>query len=284
MDVVVIGAGPAGAVAALRAADLGGSHRARDQRQAGGMAANDGPVPVRTLAHAAQLISEARRLDQRGIDVGTPRLDYPRLLARVREVIADVAAHSSLRQQIDSVQVTVYEKADNARFTDPHTIVTEAGLRLQADKIIICVGGVSRRPPSWLRVLTPIAAPWLDRVPRSMLVIGGGATECRSPRSSGHWRRGSSSSRRVRILSAEDEDIAAAVATAFRGANHRARGFRRYRLLREDLGRRADELLEERQAGQAPRLQWLSLRRVGWRIRAGLTSPLRVFDRQSEGS
>ena len=46
----------------------------------GGMAANDGPVPVRTLAHAARLIREARQLGQYGIGVGEPVLDYPNCL------------------------------------------------------------------------------------------------------------------------------------------------------------------------------------------------------------
>jgi dihydrolipoamide dehydrogenase len=54
------------------------------------MAANDGPVPVRTLAHAARLIRKARQLNQYGIAVSEPVLAYPRLLARVREVAGDV--------------------------------------------------------------------------------------------------------------------------------------------------------------------------------------------------
>jgi pyruvate/2-oxoglutarate dehydrogenase complex dihydrolipoamide dehydrogenase (E3) component len=53
-DVVVVGAGPAGVVAALRAARLGASTALITRDQFGGMAANDGPVPVRTLAHAAR--------------------------------------------------------------------------------------------------------------------------------------------------------------------------------------------------------------------------------------
>ena len=69
----------------------------------------------------------------------------PGCSARVREVVDDVRAHSSLRRQIDSLGVIVHEHAGVARFADPHTIDTEAGLRLQADKIIICTGGVSRR-------------------------------------------------------------------------------------------------------------------------------------------
>ena len=78
-DVLVIGAGPAGAVAALRAADLGARTVLVTSSSFGGMAANDGPVPVRTLAHAAGLIREARKLSRYGIAVGEPALDYLRL-------------------------------------------------------------------------------------------------------------------------------------------------------------------------------------------------------------
>src|ERR687890_2684145 len=136
IDVVVIGAGPAGVVAALRAADLGATTALVTRDEFGGMAANDGPVPVRTMAHAARLIREARQLRLYGISVGEPVLDYPRLLTRVRAVVNDVQAHSAFRQQVDSAGVSVYEGAGEAHFADPHTIETNGGLRLQADKII----------------------------------------------------------------------------------------------------------------------------------------------------
>ena len=58
-----------------------------------------------------------------------------------------MCAHSYLRGQLDSLGVTIHEKAGAARFIDPHTIVTERGLRLQAEKIIICTGGVNRKLP-----------------------------------------------------------------------------------------------------------------------------------------
>src|SRR5438132_13444099 len=145
MEVVGVGAGPAGVLAALRAAELGARTVLVTRAEFGGMAANDGPVPVRTLAHAARLIREARQLDQYGIGVSEPVLDYPRLLARVREVVKDARAHSSLRQQIDSLGVTVHEHAGVARFADEHTIETKDCPRLEAEKVIICTGGVSRR-------------------------------------------------------------------------------------------------------------------------------------------
>src|SRR5215510_90288 len=81
-DVIVIGAGPAGVMAATRAAELGARTTLVTRDSFGGLAANDGPVPVRTLAHAARLIREARQLNQYGIEVGEPALDYPRLLRR----------------------------------------------------------------------------------------------------------------------------------------------------------------------------------------------------------
>jgi pyruvate/2-oxoglutarate dehydrogenase complex dihydrolipoamide dehydrogenase (E3) component len=92
--VIVIGAGPAGVVAALRAARLGARTALVTRDELGGMAANEGPVPVRTLAHAARLMREARQLGHYGIDAGEPTLDYRRLLARVREVTGAVRAHA----------------------------------------------------------------------------------------------------------------------------------------------------------------------------------------------
>src|SRR4051794_32470597 len=93
-NVVVVGAGPAGAVAALRAADLGAHAELVTSDRFGGMAASDGPVPVRVLSQAARLIREAQRLDDFGVTVSAPALDYPRLLTRVRDVVNDVREHS----------------------------------------------------------------------------------------------------------------------------------------------------------------------------------------------
>src|SRR6201989_2617630 len=108
-DVLVVGAGPAGGLATLRAADLGARTTLVASGEFGGMAANDGPVPVRVLAHAARLMREARQLGRYGVTVGEPALDYGRLLARVRDIVQDVRAHSSFRNQIDSSGATVHE-------------------------------------------------------------------------------------------------------------------------------------------------------------------------------
>src|SRR5262249_11258864 len=167
-----------GVLAALRTAELGAHTTLVASGEFGGMAANDGPVPVRVLAHTARLLRDARQLGQYGVVVGDPVLDYPRLLARVGEVVNDVRAHSFLRDKIDARGVSVHEHAEAAHFVDPHTIETDSGLRLQADRIIICAGGVSRRLPipGFELTCTHHDAWGLASVPPSMLVIGSGNT------------------------------------------------------------------------------------------------------------
>ena len=219
IDIIVIGAGPAGVLAALRAADLGARTLLVTRAEFGGMAANDGPVPVRTLAHAARLIREARQLGQYGIGVSEPVLDYPCLLARVREVVKEARAHSSLRQQIDSLGVTVEEHAGVVRFADQHTIETEGGLRLQAEKIIICTGGVSRRlPVPGSELANTHSDAWsLTSVPSSMLVIGAGATGVQvASIFNAYGSRIQLFQTGRRILPSEDEDVSTAVSAAFR--------------------------------------------------------------------
>jgi len=124
-DVVVIRGGPAGVVAALRAADLGAKTVLVTCDEFGGIAANDGPVPVRTLAHAARLMRDARQLERYGIVVGEPRLDYSRLLDRVRKVVKDVRAHSTFRAHLVDIGVLINEQCSIVRFTDPNTVETE---------------------------------------------------------------------------------------------------------------------------------------------------------------
>src|SRR5215813_2940864 len=218
-DVVVIGGGPAGMTAALRAADLGAKTVLVTRDAFGGMAANDGPVPVRTLAHAARLMRDARQLDRYGIVVGEPRLDYKRLLARVRDVVEDVGAHSTFRAQLDALGVTVNEQCGLARFIDPHTVETESGLRLRADKFIICTGGSSRKlnVPGAELTSTHSDAWALTCVPPSLIVIGAGATGVQvASVFNAFGSQVQLFQAGPRIVPTEDEEVSAAVAATFR--------------------------------------------------------------------
>ena len=178
LDVLVVGAGPAGVAASIRAAELGARTTLLTDGAFGGMAANDGPVPVRTLAHAARLVRDVRQLADYGVEVGEPKLDYRRLLERARIVTGAVRTHSALRPQADAAGVVVREHVGQMRFRDPHTLVSPAGETFHGDRIILCCGGVSRRLqiPGADLACTHGDALSLTSVPPSMIVIGAGAT------------------------------------------------------------------------------------------------------------
>lgn len=218
-NILVVGAGPAGIRAALRAAELGARVELVTSGEFGGMAANDGPIPVRTLAHAARLIREARQLGQYGVVTSEPVLDYSRLLLRVQEVVEEARAKSGRRPDFDSLGIRIHEHAGTAHFTDPHTIETESGLRLQADAIILCVGGVSRRLsiPGFELTNTHSDAWSLTTVPPSMLVIGGGDTGAQvASIFNAFGTKIQLFQAGPRIVPAADEDVSAEVARAFR--------------------------------------------------------------------
>jgi pyruvate/2-oxoglutarate dehydrogenase complex dihydrolipoamide dehydrogenase (E3) component len=218
-SVLVVGAGPAGVVATLRAARLGVRTTLVTSGAFGGMAANDGPIPVRTLAQAARLIREARQLDRYGIQASQDPIDYPRLLERVREVVEHARLHSTARRDVDEAGATVHEHTGPARFVDDHTIEIDDGRRFEADRIILCVGGKSRRLPiPGFELTATHSDAWsLTSVPPSIIVVGAGATGAQVASifaafgSEVHLFEAA-----PRILETEDEDVSALVAAAFR--------------------------------------------------------------------
>jgi len=218
-DVVVVGAGPAGTAAALRAADLGAKTALVTRDAFGGMAANDGPIPVRTLAHAARLAREARQLSRYGIAVENPRLDYSSLVARAREVVAEARRHSTLLTQINSAGVALFEHAGTASFINAQTIRSEGAPLLRGKKIVLCPGGVSRAltVPGAELAVTPADAFSLTAAPKSMIVIGAGATGVQV--ASIFNALGSSvvlCQTGLRIIPSEDADVSLEVTTGFR--------------------------------------------------------------------
>ena len=219
IDVLVIGAGPAGTAAALRAADLGATTALVTRGAFGGMAANDGPIPVRTLAHAARLIREARQLGHYGISTRGVALDYQALLARAREVVAEAAVHSTLRPQIDRAGVMIYEHAGTAHFVDANTIAGERSPTFRAKKVVICAGGISRalNVPGWELTVTPADAFGLSSAPKSAIVIGAGATGVQvASIFNAFGTRIELFQSGPRIIPTEDEAVSRDVAAAFR--------------------------------------------------------------------
>ncbi len=221
MQVAVVGAGPAGLAAALRAAELGAQTTLVTRDALGGMAATDGPVPVRVLAHAARLLREARQLGQYGIEVAQPEVNYRRLLDRVRQVVDEIQVHDHLRPNLERAGIAILDNAGTVRLVDAHTLTSERGVHLRADTIILCTGGTSRRLPiPGFELTATHSDAWrLTSVPRSILVVGAGATGAQVASVFNAFGAGTQLFEAApRILMTEDEDVSAAVADAFRAS------------------------------------------------------------------
>ena len=268
-DVVVIGAGPAGAAAALRAGDLGAKTALITRAAFGGMAANEGPIPVRVLAHAARLAREARQLARYGISVERPALDYSRLVERAREVVGEARRSSTLLEQVTNAGIALFEHAGTADFADPHTIRSASVPALRGEHIVICCGGVSREleVPGGQLTVTPADAFSLTAVPGSMIVIGAGATGAQV--ASIFNALGSSVTicqAGPRIIDSEDAEVSEAVAAAFRDdgiAIHQAFGA----IERIDRAARGFTVTSS-DAQQAPLEAELVVCAIGWRAGA----------------
>ena len=113
--------------------------------------------------------------------------------------------------------MAIHERAGTARFVDPHTVESDNGPRLVADKVIICTGGTSRRlpVPGFDLTATHSDAWHLTAVPPSLLVIGAGATGVQvASIFNAFGSKVCLVEVAPRILMSEDEDVSAAVGAA----------------------------------------------------------------------
>lgn len=176
-DIAVIGAGPAGTAAALRAAELGASVVVLEAGRVGGTCVNTGCVPTRVLAKAARLMRETRSADDYGIVVNEPHVDWAAVVARVHERVDAVRSIKREMERFAAAGVDLVHEG-RARFADEHTLVLESGRRIRAESILICVGGHSRRLPIPGAELATVPEDVLSltALPRRVAVIGAGNT------------------------------------------------------------------------------------------------------------
>lgn len=179
-DLIVIGGGPAGVTAALRARELGASVALVERGRMGGTCTNDGCVPTRVLAHAARLIRDARQFPNYGLEGPAPQLNFERLLARTQSVVYTIHEKKQLLSHLRSSGAAVFAGVGEVYFNDPHTLALPDGTRLQADKFILCAGGRARRLdfPGEQLALTHSDVWSLKNLPASVVVVGAAATGC----------------------------------------------------------------------------------------------------------
>lgn len=176
-DVAVIGAGPAGTAAALRASELGASVVVLEAGRTGGTCVNTGCVPTRVLAKTARLIRESRHADDYGVRAGAPEIDWATTVERVHERVDRVRSIKREAERFAAAGVDLIHEG-RARFADDRTLVLDSGRRLTAGSILICVGGHSKRLPVPGAELATVPEDVLSlpTLPRRVAVIGAGNT------------------------------------------------------------------------------------------------------------
>lgn len=179
-QILVIGGGPSGVTAALRAAELGASVALVERGQLGGTCTNDGCVPTRVLAKAARLARDAEQYRHYGLAGERPAVDFAALLAQTQQVVYRVHEKKQLAFHLRQAGVAVFENAGQAHFVDEHTVALAGGLQLRGEKIILCVGGHARQFtfPGSEYALSYYDIWSLPKLPRSIVIVGGAATGC----------------------------------------------------------------------------------------------------------
>ncbi|HEX9616610.1 MAG TPA: NAD(P)/FAD-dependent oxidoreductase [Anaerolineales bacterium] len=179
-DIIVIGGGPAGVTAALRACELGANVALVERARLGGTCTNDGCVPTRVLARAARLARDAEQLETYGLSGGRPSVDLARVLARTQQIVYGLHEKKQLLNHLEQAGATVYTNTGNVQFVDKNTLQLGDGGHLQAKKFIVCAGGHARRLtfPGSEHALTHSDVWSLSQLPGSLAIIGGAATGC----------------------------------------------------------------------------------------------------------
>ena len=177
-DIVVVGAGPGGYVAAFSAADKGKKViLVEREKRLGGVCLNAGCIPSKALLHATKLIREAHESQARGISFSAPKIQLEKLRAWKDSVLAKLAQGLSGLSQKRGVEVL----RGRGHFEDSQTLRVETpeGQKfIKFEKAIIAVGTKPAMPAAFdlgnPRVMTSTEALEIEEIPKHLLVVGGG--------------------------------------------------------------------------------------------------------------
>ena len=179
MKLVIVGGGPGGYVAAIRAAQLGAEVTLIEKEKVGGTCLNVGCIPTKVLAHTSDLLEELKEAKKIGIDIeGGAKVNWSKLQNRKNYVIKRLVSGVSGLLAANKVKVingTGKLQADNVVLAVKEDGTTE---EIKYDKLVIASGSTTFVPPIEGKELTGVidstGALNLDKVPSSLVVIGGG--------------------------------------------------------------------------------------------------------------
>jgi dihydrolipoamide dehydrogenase len=176
-QVVVVGTGPGGYVAAIRAAQLGLQTAVVEKDELGGTCLNWGCIPTKAWIVTAHLYETIKRAREFGIEVGEPRINWGLLVERKNKVVKQMTG--GVKQLLQGRKVEIVRGA--AKLLAPNRLAVTAGgetRELTADHVILATGAEATMPPGFAldgeRVITSQQALDLTRQPKRLAVLGGG--------------------------------------------------------------------------------------------------------------
>ena len=179
-SVIVIGGGPGGYVAAIRAAQLGAKVTLIEKQHLGGTCLNIGCIPTKCLLHSAELIEDIKNQGKEiGVEVSGLNINFPQIIKHKNDISKQLTGGVAGLLKMNKVK-----KVDGvASFTGPKQLeVTKpdgSKEAMTADAIIIATGSINAQPPipglkENPNCIDSTGALSLEKLPKSMVVIGGG--------------------------------------------------------------------------------------------------------------
>jgi dihydrolipoamide dehydrogenase len=173
-DLVILGAGSGGYACALRAAELGLSVVMVERDKVGGTCLHRGCIPTKALLHAAEVADAARESEKVGVKASLDGIDMETVNSYKDGVVTRL--HKGLTGLVKSRNITVVE--GEGKLVAPNAVEVD-GTRYEATKaVVLATGSYSRSLPGLEidgeRIITSEHALRLDRVPQSVVVLGGG--------------------------------------------------------------------------------------------------------------
>jgi len=183
MKLVIIGAGPGGYVAAIKAAQSGMHVTVIEDGEVGGACLNSGCIPTKSMIASAEMLAKCRRLDAFGLEHAAEiKPNLSRIMERKNRIVSSQI--KGIRNLFKGWGIILKEGRGKLASPRDVTVTTKAGLQenLEADKIIIATGSRPYQLPSFpfdgVNILSSDDVLKLKEIPKSLLIIGAGVIGC----------------------------------------------------------------------------------------------------------
>ena len=176
-DLVILGGGSGGYACALRASQLGKSVALIEADKLGGTCLHRGCIPTKALLHAGEVADSTRHAADFGVNAQFNSIDMPGVNAYKDGVVSKL--HKGLQGLVKSRNVTYVE--GHGRLVSPNTVEVN-GEKYTGTNVVLATGSYPRTLPGLeidgKQIITSEHAIAMDRVPKSVFVIGGGVIGC----------------------------------------------------------------------------------------------------------